>query len=75
MQEAEGAQAGRLSLQLELPTFPQAVVYQQAATAPVAPGGLMPDLAGSASERGGPALTAIPDPEVQHFPARAPAWP
>ncbi len=66
MQEAEGAHFGQLSLQVELPTFPQAVVYQQAATAPAAPGGPQaPDLAGSASERGGPALQAIPDPEVR----------
>lgn len=60
-QEAEAAQGRRLSLQVELPSFPHAVVYQQAATAPAAPG---PDPAGSASERGGPILQVIPDPEV-----------
>jgi hypothetical protein len=49
---------------VELPTFPQAVVYQQAATAPAAPA---PDLAGSAGERGGLALHAVADPEVCLF--------
>ena len=67
VQDAEAAQEGRLSLQLELPIFPQAVVYQQAATAPVPPP-LAPakalDLAGSLGGCSGLALQALADPEV-----------
>lgn len=59
MQEAKGGQGDKLVLQVELPTFPHAVVYQQAATAPATPA----DMAAS-SDRGGPTLQLIPDPEV-----------
>ena len=59
VQEAKGGQGDKLVLQVELPTFPHAVVYQQAATAPATPA----DMAAS-SDCGGPTLSLIPDPEV-----------
>lgn len=59
MQDAKGGQGDKLVLQVELPTFPHAVVYQQAATAPATPA----DMAAS-SDCGGPTLSLIPDPEV-----------
>ena len=52
-------------LQVELPTFPHAVVYQQAATAPVTPA----DMAGAAGDRSGPNLQVISDPEVLLLPS------
>lgn len=58
--QEEKEQSGRLVLQVELPTFPHAVVYQQAATAPATPA----DLAGTTSDRSGPNLQIISDPEV-----------
>lgn len=60
MQDEKEVQDGRLVLQVELPTFPHAVVYQQAATAPATPA----DLGGTASDRSGPNLQVISDPEV-----------
>ena len=60
MQDEKEVQDGRLVLQVELPTFPHAVVYQQAATAPATPA----DLAGTANDRSGPNLQVISDPEV-----------
>ncbi|BDA44872.1 phosphatidylinositol 3-kinase VPS34 [Coccomyxa sp. Obi] len=59
-QDEKEVQDGRLVLQVELPTFPHAVVYQQAATAPATPA----DLPGTASDRSGPNLQVISDPEV-----------
>ena len=59
VQEAKGGQGDKLVLQVELPTFPHAVVYQQAATAPATSA----DMAAS-SDCGGPTLSLIPDPEV-----------
>ena len=59
MQEAKEGKGDKLVLHVELPTFPHAVVYQQAATAPATPA----DMAAS-SDRGGPTLQLIPDPEV-----------
>lgn len=61
MQEEKEAQASRLVLQVELPTFPHTVVYQQAATAPQAPS----DLVASSGERTSPSLQVIADPEVR----------
>ncbi|CAK0784160.1 hypothetical protein CVIRNUC_007363 [Coccomyxa viridis] len=58
-QEAKEGKGDKLVLHVELPTFPHAVVYQQAATAPATPA----DMAAS-SDRGGPTLQLIPDPEV-----------
>ena len=63
MQEAKEGRGDKLVLHVELPTFPHAVVYQQAATAPAAPA----DMAAS-SDRGGPTLQLIPDPEVRYPP-------
>ena len=60
VQEAKGGHGDKLILQVELPTLPHAVVHQQAATAPATPA----DMAAS-SDRGGPTLQLIPDPEVQ----------
>ena len=51
-------------LQVELPTFPHAVVYQQAATAPANPA----DLAGTTGDRSGSNLQVISDPEVLLLP-------
>lgn len=61
-QEEKEAQGERLVLQVELPTFPHAVVFQQAATAPATPA----DLTGTTSERGGLNIQVITDPEVRH---------
>ena len=63
MQEANEGKGDKLVLHVELPTFPHAVVYQQAATAPATPA----DMAAS-SDRGGPTLQLIPDPEVCYLP-------
>lgn len=60
VQDEKEVQDGQLVLQVELPTFPHAVVYQQAATAPATPA----DLTGTASDRSGPNLQVISDPEV-----------
>ena len=63
MQAAKEDEGDKLVLHVELPTFPHAVVYQQAATAPATPA----DMAAS-SDRGGPTLQLIPDPEVCRAP-------
>ena len=64
MQEEQKASSTELSLEMELPVFAHAVIWQQAAPAP-APTLAPPGSVGLApSERGGPALTLVPDPEV-----------
>ena len=64
VQEEQKASSTELSLEMELPVFAHAVIWQQAAPAP-APALAPPGSAGLApSERGGPALTLVPDPEV-----------
>ena len=69
-QDAEATQGSWMNMQLELPTFPEAVVYQQAATAPVPLPASAPafDLPGSTGGYSGLALQALADPEV-------PSWP
>ena len=64
VQEEQKASSTELSLEMELPVFAHAVIWQQAAPAP-APVLAPPGSVGLApSERGGPALTLVPDPEV-----------
>lgn len=64
MQEEQKASSTELSLEMELSVFAHAVIWQQAAPAP-SPALAPPGSVGLApSERGGPALTLVPDPEV-----------
>lgn len=65
VQEEQKASSTELSLEMELPVFAHAVIWQQAAPAP-APALAPPGSVGLAPvERGGPALTLVPDPEVR----------
>ena len=65
VQEEQKASSTELSLEMELPVFAHAVIWQQAAPAP-APALALLGIGGPAQgERAGPALTLVPDPEVR----------
>ncbi|KAK9832006.1 hypothetical protein WJX81_007953 [Elliptochloris bilobata] len=64
VEEEQKASSTELSLEMELPVFAHAVIWQQAAPAPVPAQAVPGSVGGSTGDRGGLALVLVPDPEV-----------